>query len=124
MWRAIYHEFRRWAKRSGRPWADARKATVTVETNQIWILRRSRFCRAWCEECGREVDRVGLKEAAALSGKGLPSIHQLALRDCGNTQGWHFAEVSDGSPLVCLESLRKSVQWGSRVVELALRPVN
>jgi hypothetical protein len=109
VWHVIYHEFRRWVKSPGSLWTAARKATITVETDQIWILRRSRFTRAWCAECGREVDTVGLKEAAGLSGQGFPHIHQLALGDSGSTQGWHFAEAPDGSPIVCLESLRKSV---------------
>jgi hypothetical protein len=37
--------------------AAYRKTEITVETDQIWIIRKSRSTRAWCME--EEVDSHG-----------------------------------------------------------------
>jgi len=72
MWRAIYHEFRGWAKTFASTSAANRRTEITAETHRVWIIRRSPGARAWCAECGREVDVVGSKEMAALKGLGQP----------------------------------------------------
>ena len=105
MWRAIYHGFRRWAKVSERPAAAYKRTEITLETDRIWVIRRSHSTRAWCAECGREVDLVMLKEAEALSGMSQPLTTQPMLPGCGDSEGWHRSQAADGSPLVCLESL-------------------
>ena len=105
MWREIYHEFRRWAKVSSRMAAAYKRTEITVETDRIWIIRKSRTRRGWCVECGREVDMVGLKEAGALLRKDTPPLTQPVLPGCGDNRRWHWSQADDGSPLVCLESL-------------------
>ncbi len=132
MWRAIYHEFRRWAKVSERAAAAYKTTEITVETDRVFIIRKSHSTRGWCAECGKEVDMVGLKEAEKLSGITLPNMTQPGLTQPGMTQlamsppmlnetpatqpmlpgpgerpGWHWSQAADGSPLVCLESLLK-----------------
>jgi hypothetical protein len=114
MWRAIYHGFRRWAKASEPSVAAYKRTEITLETDRIWVLRRSHSRRAWCAECGREVDVVMLKEAEALTGMTQPALSQPLttqplLPGCGEGAGWHWSEAPDGSPLVCLESLLKSM---------------
>ncbi len=69
MWRAIYHEFRRRAKATEIASTTFRRTEITVETDRIWIIRKSQTTRGWCAECGREVDMVKLKEAGVVSGK-------------------------------------------------------
>jgi hypothetical protein len=113
MWRAIYHEFRRWAKVSERAMAAYKRTEITLETDRIWVIRRSHSRRAWCAECGREVDMVMLKEAEALSGTTQPMLSQPLttqpmLPGCGDSRGWHGSKAADGALLVCLESLLKS----------------
>ncbi|MGD0213496.1 MAG: hypothetical protein ABSB87_09710 [Terriglobales bacterium] len=108
MWKAIYYEFRRWAKVSERAVAAYKRTEITVETDRIWIIRRSRATRGWCAECGREVDMVGLKEAEALQKMAQPVTTQPMLPGCGDNRGWHWSEAADGSPLICLESVLKS----------------
>jgi hypothetical protein len=99
--------------------AAYKRTEITLETDRIWIIRRSRSRRAWCAECGREVDMVGLKEAETLSGMTQPTLSQPLtnqpltgqpmLPGCGDSGGWHWSQAADGSPLVCLESLVKSM---------------
>jgi len=105
MWRTIYHEFLRWAKVSEPEATACNQTEITVETNRVWIIRKLRATRGWCAECGREVDMVGPQDAEALLGKTQPATVQPMLPGCGDSRGWHWSEDSNGSPLVCLESL-------------------
>jgi hypothetical protein len=70
---------------------------------------------------------VGLKEAEALSGMTQPTQPMISqpltnqpmtnqllttqpmLSGCRDGGGWHWSQAADGSPLVCLESLLKSM---------------
>jgi len=118
MWRAIYHEFRRWAKVSEQAVAAYKRTEITVETEQIWIIRRSHATRGWCAKCGREVDMVRVTEAGKLRGMTLPSTTQSSTRPsasaqpilpgCGDGREWHWSQTERGEPLVCLESVLKS----------------
>jgi hypothetical protein len=67
MWRPIYHEFLRWAKISRRVAEGYKRTEITVETDQILVIRKSGPARAWCAECGREVDVLMPDHAGALS---------------------------------------------------------
>lgn len=69
MWREIYHEFRRWVKVSERAVAAYKRTEITMETDQITIIRGSHSTWGYCRECGREVDVVTVKEAEELQGK-------------------------------------------------------
>jgi len=83
----------------------ARQRTeITIETDQIFIIRRWRSSRFWCPECGREVDVVGRAEAEALIGTIQPMLGNSA-----EDRGWHVVESEDKTLLICLESLRKSL---------------
>jgi hypothetical protein len=103
MWRSIYHEFRRWAKASDQAVVAPRRTEITVQTDRVWIIRKSHPKRVWCADCGREVDMVGLKEAEAFFG-----VNQPLLPDSDGGRGWHWAQSTDGSPLVCLESVLRA----------------
>lgn len=77
-----------------------KRTRITVETEQVLIVRRRACAQRWCWECGREVDMVGFAQAAVLTG-----VAQRSLRDHARAEKWHLAETNDGSPLICLESL-------------------
>jgi hypothetical protein len=79
---------------------EVRKRTeITVETNEVLMLRRARVYRALCLECGREVDMVSLLDAGAIAG--------LAT-DSARPANWHVFTDRGGS-LVCMESVLKSI---------------
>jgi hypothetical protein len=105
MWRKIYHEFQRWAKASGTFLAAYRRTEITVETGQIWIVRKSHSTRGWCPECGREVDMVPPREAAMLAG-----LTGRQLTDRSTPAAWHWAVDTEGSPLICVSSALRSKQ--------------
>lgn len=97
--------FRHWAKSLVRAIAGVSpKTEVTIETDQLWVIRRRRGVRAWCQVCGREVDMVRLSEV-----RGVTKQSQLEIADGSVSEAWHMSEGADGKPLVCLESLLKSL---------------
>jgi hypothetical protein len=96
--------FQRWAKRLVRAQTANRRTEITVETERVLIIRRRRVIRGWCLECRGEVDLVSLEDAGAIAKMSPP-----ALRCSPQAHALHFCDGSDGVPLVCLESLLKSL---------------
>jgi len=91
--------FRGWARRWGRSMTPYKRTEITVETDHVLIIRRRRAMRAWCPQCGCEVEMVGMAEAEASTGISGPE-----LRDYAETHGWHLFQNDDGCDLICLES--------------------
>lgn len=82
-----------------------KRIEITIETDRVLVIRRHRSVRAWCPECGCVVDMMCQAEAQALT-----RLPQLALRDCAQSRRWHVCESQNGAPLVCLDSLLRSLQ--------------
>jgi hypothetical protein len=82
-----------------------KRIEITIETDRVLVIRRHRSIRAWCQECGGEVDMVSQAEVQALTG-----LPRLVLRDSTQALRWHVAESQDEAPLVCLDSLLRSLQ--------------
>lgn len=80
------------------------RTEITVETDQIVIIRRRRYRRVWCAECRCEVEMLSVVEAEALTG-----MTQPMPADSAGARGWHVVRSKDKTPLICLESLRKSL---------------
>ena len=104
MWNGIYHEIVRRAKAWSVITTTRKRTQITIETNRVLIIRRMRSSRAWCQECGCEVDVVGLEEASVLTG-----MTQPALRKRVDGEKWHFSHSSEGALLICLDSMRKAM---------------
>jgi hypothetical protein len=77
---------------------------ITIQTDEVTIIRRRHTRQAWCRECAHEVEVVGIEEAGVLAG-----MTHLALRNCAQAQGWHLSDAGDGTLLVCLKSLLKTM---------------
>jgi len=80
-----------------------RRTEVTIETDRVLVIQRH-STRVWCRECGREVEALGLAYASALTG-----ITEHGMRHGGQAWKWHLSESQDGAPVICLESLLKSL---------------
>jgi hypothetical protein len=78
-----------------------KRTEITIETDRVLIIRRRRILRAWCPECGHEVEMVDPREAEAIT-----AVRGLPLRDCAQ---WHVAQSQEGTGLICLDSLLKPV---------------
>lgn len=79
-----------------------KRTEITVETNEVLIVRRARVYRGWCSLCGRDVDMVGVPDARAMAG--VPGEGAGS----GKSAKWHLSEDQE-TALVCLESVLKSI---------------
>ena len=75
-------------------------ARVTVETEQVVIIRRRRITRSWCSQCGGESEFIPMEAVNQVLGEG-PG--QGKLFPPGD--GFHLHKIKDGSVLVCVKSL-------------------
>lgn len=95
--------FRGWAKKWTGTKHSQRQTEVTVETRRFLVIRRRQMLRGWCQECGCDVDMVGMPELERVSG-----MSALDLRDSNQAGTWHFCKAPDGTAQICLESLLRS----------------
>ena len=79
-------------------------AGITIETDEVTMIRRRMPAATWCRECACEVEVVGMEEAGVLAG-----MTERALQNCAQSQGWHLSDAGDGTLLVCLKSLLKTM---------------
>lgn len=84
--------------------AAHKRIEITIQTDQILMIRRRGCSRRWCPECGCDVEVVDLVQAEALT-----SVGQPKLRDCAEAKKWHVLEGPDGATFVCLKSLLKTM---------------
>lgn len=71
---------------------------ITIETDQVIVIRRQRVTRAWCSECHDDADFIPLEEISRVIESG--SIPEVG-------KNLHLGKAPDGSPLVCSKSLVK-----------------
>jgi hypothetical protein len=81
-----------------------KRIQITIQTEQVMIIRRSGCPRLWCPVCSREVDVVDLVQAEALTGIAQPRIHE-----CAATNRFHYLNGPGGTVLLCLDSLLKGL---------------
>ena len=75
-----------------------RTEQITVETDQVIIIRRQRVTRAWCDECRDDADFIPLEDINRAIDTGTGSVGGRRL---------HFGKAPDGSAVVCSKSLVK-----------------
>jgi hypothetical protein len=83
--------------------AVKRTLRITIETEQLLVIGRTKRVWIWCEQCAAEVEVVPIEGAAV-----------LAQVDVGTMQRWlhgeqfHWSHFGD-SVAICLKSLVKSM---------------
>ena len=73
-----------------------RTEQITVETDQVVIIRRQRVTRAWCDDCHDHADFIPLEEINRVIDAGTTSVDGRSL---------HLVKAPDGSTVVCSRSL-------------------
>lgn len=78
-----------------------RRTEITVETERIVLVRRRETSvLAHCARCGKTVNLISPEDVAILSGTTLRTVYRkLRVGEI------HSKEMSDGSLLICEESL-------------------
>lgn len=76
---------------------------LTIETRQVFVIRRPAASRrAACEACGEVVNLVTAEEAARLARVSVRAIYRWV--EGGHV---HFIETADEALLICVNSLLK-----------------
>jgi len=97
----------------------AKQVTITIETNSVVVLRTRTSGRAWCERCGTEGEVVKLGPHNQQGNPGWSVLRQLIARSAV-----HYEQVSDGSALICLDSLLAFLHHRPQSCRLSLRAIN
>jgi len=79
-----------------------KRTEITIETNEVLVVRRTKVYRGWCPHCARKVDMVELPEARAMAGMSVESV------DLAGSAKWHLFEEQEPA-LVCLESVLRAM---------------
>lgn len=80
-----------------------RRTRVTIQTERLLMMSSSRSLYSLCEACGDEVRMVTVDQAAALTRVYSREIYREV--EAGKL---HFTEATQGSLLICLNSLNGS----------------
>lgn len=86
-----------------------RKITITVETEQLLLIRRP-LRSVWCPTCAAQVEPLTSQEAATLLGISVESLARQVQRDLT-----HLIETADGQWLICPCSLLNSLSQGEEL---------
>ena len=80
-----------------------KKTEIIVERDQVLVIRKlDHRARRWCAECGEQVLMVSVDDAASIAGLTSRAVYRQV-----ETGQVHFSETTDGSLLICLNSLMK-----------------
>jgi hypothetical protein len=91
------------ASESGLPIPKMTK--ITIESDSLLILRGQSSTRAWCPQCGADVEMIALENVGVIS-----NLDRTALEAWLNSGALHRSKADDGSALVCLNSLLARVR--------------
>ena len=82
----------------------AKRTKITIETDSLLILRGRSFERAWCPQCGSEVEMIPLDNVGVIS-----NLSPREVEAWIQSEDLHHSKATDGSPLICLNSMLKRV---------------
>ena len=85
----------------------ARQTKITIETDSLLILRGRSSLRAWCPECGSEVEMIPLDGVGVIS-----NLTPTEVEAWMQSEDLHHTGAADGAPLICLNSMLKRVRKG------------
>ncbi len=85
-----------------------KRIEITIETDQLLIVRRRHSIRLWCRECGHEADFVPWEQMAKMEqvGRLLETGANVAEGGPdGALHSFHTQGTSNETVVVCLESV-------------------
>jgi hypothetical protein len=83
--------------------ATKKTMRITIESEQLLVIRHGAPVRVWCEQCATEVDMVRLESVAELGQVAAETIQCLL-----DSEKLHLSK-SGGPVRICLNSLLKEV---------------
>ena len=83
----------------------AKLTKITVETDSLLVLRGQIPLRAWCAQCGAEVEMIPLDDVGVVS-----NLPPAEVRAWMESEDLHHSTAADGAPMICLNSMLKRVR--------------
>jgi hypothetical protein len=83
----------------------AKHTKITIETDSLLVLRGRRALRSWCPQCAAESEMIPLGGIEVISNLS-PAEVEIWLE----SEAIHRSQATDGTSLICLNSLLKRVQ--------------
>ena len=80
----------------------ARRTRIRIESDSLLVLRGRTSLRAWCPQCGAEVEMIPLNDVGVVSN--LPAVEVQAWMESADL---HHAQTAEGATLICLNSMLK-----------------
>jgi len=88
----------------------AKQTKITIETDSLLVLRGTVALRGWCRQCAAEAEVIPFDGIGVISN--LPPSQVRAWLEC---EVIHHSQASDGTHLICLNSLLKHIQKSNTV---------
>jgi hypothetical protein len=83
----------------------AKQTRITIETDSLLMVRGRGSRRAWCPLCAAEGEMIALENVGVIS-----NLEEPALEEWLNSGELHRSQATDGSELICLNSLLARVR--------------
>ena len=94
-----------WTREREEAKSMAKQTKLTIETDSLLVLRGRTLVRAWCPQCGGEVEVIPLEGVGVISNLLPPEVEAWIESD-----DLHRSQAPEGKTLICLNSLLKRVQ--------------
>jgi hypothetical protein len=82
----------------------AKHTKITIETDSLLVLRGRSSLRGWCPRCAAEGEMIRLDNIGVIS-----NLEPSEVEAWLESEVIHRSRGSDGSPLICLNSLLRRV---------------
>lgn len=78
----------------------AKRTILTMETESLLVIRGNSVPRSWCAQCAAETEMIGMMNLGVVT-----NLDHSAIEEWLNSGELHHSVASDGSPVICLNSL-------------------
>lgn len=82
----------------------AKETKITIETDSLLVLRGRMQLRAWCPQCGAEVEMIPLDGVGVISNLTPGEVEAWIV-----SQDLHHVLGADNAALICLNSMLRRV---------------
>ena len=81
-----------------------KQTKITIETDSLLVLRGRSSLRGWCPQCAAEGEMIPVEGVGVISNLAPPEVEAWL-----ESESIHRTQSSDGSQLICLNSMLKRV---------------
>lgn len=78
----------------------AKRTILTIETESLLVVRGNGVPRSWCPQCAAETEMIAMMNLGVAT-----NLDRSAIEEWLNSGDLHRSVASDGSSVVCLNSL-------------------